>query len=85
MKKKTKQKQGDYADIMAERVSCFWTKENWRGDGSRGRSAWCRIRGIKVDNKSTRVEALDRGPEFTVCRLGSSKPCVFVDNCAGGR
>ena len=40
---------------------------------------------MKVDDESTRVKALDRGPEFTVCRVSGSKPCVFVDNCARGR
>lgn len=50
-----------------------------------GRSSWCRVRGIEVDDKFTGVEALDRGPEFSVCRLGGSKPSVFVDDCACGR
>jgi hypothetical protein len=45
-------------------------------------SPWCRVWRIEFEDKFTWIEALDFMPEFSLCGLSGSEPCVFVDNRA---
>ena len=45
-------------------------------------SSWCRVWRIEFEDEFTWIEALDFMPEFSLCGLSGSEPCVFVDNRA---
>lgn len=45
-------------------------------------SSCCRVRRIELDNEFTGVEAFDFVPEFPLGGLGSSEPCILVDDGA---
>lgn len=45
-----------------------------------GPSSWCRVWRVELDNEVTGVEAFDLVPEFPLCELCGSEPCVLVYN-----
>lgn len=43
-----------------------------------GPSSWCRVWVIELDNEFAGVETFDLVPEFPLCGLCGSEPCILV-------